>query len=372
MLSSTIVKYVESREAADGKVAYFYSNSVDGAHRTAFNICVNALSQLLMQLDQVPSALLKGYEVAKHHGRFKICETDEVFNLFEEVVAVMPPVFLAIDALDECTEISDVVSWLTNVIQSVPSLHVVCLSRDTMTVRKLLGHQPTIRLDATNLKDDIDTFLTSAVSTLPCVEQTLKDRILDTLSRKAKGMFLLAGLSIETLRVATNEEEVNDILNAILDGVNEMYVLILRRLSTESETRRVLARRVLRLICFTAQAITWSELCYALSWNETEQRFQKNREPFKDTVCELCCPLIECSYETDVFRLAHLSVHEFLCGAFPQSLASLDVAQFFVQEADVQRELASITLACVADVEVSHQVKVDQKSHPLVAYATKN
>lgn len=376
MVSSTVIQYLQSggvsTKAEDGKVAYYYSSSMERTHRTAFNICVSAVSQLLTQIDEVPSLLLERHRVAKHHGRSKICEVDEVFNVFEQVVAALPPVFLVIDALDECTEISSIVSWLTDVVQSVLSLHVVCLSRDTIAIRKLLGHQPTIRMDAANLKGDIDIYLTSAVNTLPCVEHTIRSRIFSTLSSKAEGMFLLADLSIEPLRGAISEEDMHNIPNAIPDGVNEMYILILRRLSTESETRRSLAHKVLRLICFSAQAMTWSELRYALSWNENEQNFRRNREPFKDTVCEICFPLIEYQSETDTFRLAHLSLHEFLCRGLSPSLPLLDVAQFFVLEADAQRELASITLACVADFEVSHRFNVDLDSCPLLAYATKN
>ena len=376
VISSTIVEYIVSEGALTkekhNKVAYFYGNSMEKTHRTAFNICASLLSQLVTQIDKVPNLLLEGFQIARRHGRPRICEADGVFHLFKSLVATLPPVFLVLDALDECTEITSILSWLKDVVQSVHSFHVVCLSRDTIVIHKLLRHQPSIRMDAANLKGDIDTYLTSAINNLPCTEHSNRSHIFNTLSNKAEGMFLLADLSIKTLRSAINEEEMQKILSAIPDGVNEMYILILRRISAEPEARRSLASQVLRLTCFSAQPMTWSELRYALSWNENEQKFRRDREPFKDTVCELCCPLIEHQSTTDTLRLAHSSLHEFLCGEFPQSLASIDVAQFFVNKSDAQRELASITMACVADVKISLLIKVDLDSCPLVAYATKN
>ena len=376
VLSSTIVESLQSgevaRQAEDCMVFFFYSGSMERTRRTAFDICANALSQILAKSDEIPSPLLEGYRVAKHNGRSKKCQSDDLFTIFEQAVAALPSAFLVIDALDECTEISSILSWLGNVTQSALSLHVVCLSRDASAIRKSLEQHPTIRMDAKSMKGDIDTYLASAVNTLPCEEKKFRDQVVRTLSDKAEGMFLLAGLSIETLRGAISKHDMYCILNAIPDGVNDMYTLILKRLSTESETRRRLVRMVLRLICFSAQAMTWPEIRYALSWNEDEQSFQKDREPFKETVCELCFPLIEYQAETDTFRLAHLSLRDFLCTGFPESSNFQETAQFFVLGVEAQRELASITLACVADAKVSHKLYVDLDSSPLLPYATKN
>ena len=376
VLSSVVIQYLQSLRVPDKKedckVAYFYSSSLPKSHRTAVNICAGALSQLLGQVEEIPGPLHEGYRIANHHGRPKICEADDVFSMFNRVTAVLPAVFLIIDSLDECTDITSIVSWLEDAVQSVHSLHVACFSRDISAIRKSLERRPTIRIDSASIKDDIDTYLTSAIDTLPSIDNSFKSLILSTLSEKAEGMFLLAHLSIEMLQSAIHEEDMHKMLRVIPGGVNEMYLLILERLSAESETRRCLASRVLRLLCFSAQSMTWHELRYALSWNENEQCFQKNREPFRETIYDLCSPLIEYQSETDAFRLAHLSLCEFLCKGYSQLSSSYNVSQFFVAEAEAQRELASITLACVSDVEVSHQFKVDLNSRPLLPHATKN
>ena len=243
---------------------------------------------------------------------------------------------------------------------------------DTISIRKSLGHYPTIPMNAASTKRDIDRYLVSAINNLPSTDRQIKDRVLEILTYKAEGMFLLVDLSMQMLRGAINEEDMETILNSIPEGVNEIYMLILWRLSAEQDIRRSLAQRVLRLICSSAQPMTWPELRFALSWNEDQQEFQKNREPFKDTVCDLCCPLIEYQSETDTFRLVHYTLYEFLCGKFSQASAPEDFAAFFVLEMDAQRELASMTLACMADHKVSQQISIDLDSCPLIVYATKN
>lgn len=376
VMSSTIIEYLRQKKChwttKTCGVAYFYCGSIEKTHRTAFNICASALSQLVPQVEELPRHLLDAHRVATCLGRSKVSEDDEVFHIFERVVATLPSTFLVIDSLDECTDISHILSWLENVRQSVRSFHVVCFSRDVMSIRESLGHHWSIRMDAASLKDDIDTYLTSAVNTLPCEEDSFKGLVFNTLSERSNGMFLLANLSIATLRSATSKGDMLVSLDKIPAGVAQMYELILERLGAESEARQCLARRVLYLLCFSAQVMTWPELRHALSWNEIEQDFQQHREPFKKVVCELCFPLIEYHGETDTFCLAHLSVQEFLCKGFPESATSQGIAHFFVAEADVRRELASITLACVADVQVSRRFDVNLDSCPLLAYATKN
>lgn len=376
VLSSTTIEHVQARKvdqiAKDSHVAYFYGDSTDRSKGTAFNICISVLSQLLAQLPNIPNALLAGRRNAACHGRYRISEADEVFDLFREVVAALSSVSLIIDALDECSSISEITSWLGEAVQSLPSFRVMYFSRDTATVRKELGQQPSIRMNAASTKQDVDSYLTSAVGTLPCTELDLKNRVFQSLSRKAEGMFLFADLSIQTLRSAIDVDDMVSILHTIPDGINEMYGLILRRLSNESFTRRSLARRVFRLICASMRPMTWPEMRFALSWDANQENFQKSKEPFKDTISELCCPLIEYQTETDTFCLVHFSVYEYLCENPVWWLSKDDTTQFFVQQSDAQHELAVMTLACIADDKVSQSVYLDISCYPLVAYATTN
>ena len=376
VLSSSTIEHIQAREvtlrAKDGNVAYFYGDRTNKWQGTAFNICISALSQLLARLPEIPDALLAGHRNAMCYGRYRISEADDVFHLFREVVAALSSVSLIIDALDECSGISDIVSWLSDAIQTLPSFRVIFFSRDTAAVRKELGQKPSIRMDAASTKQDIDTYLASAVCTLPCTETDLKNHVFQTLSRKAEGMFLFTELSIQTLRSAVDVDDLMNILHTIPNGINEMYGLILERLSSESFTRRSLATRVFRLICASARPMTWSEMRFALSWNASQGIFEKSKEPFKDTISELCCPLIEYQIEIDTFRLVHASVYEYLCENSLRSSATEDIAQFFVQESTAQHELATMTLACIADDKVSHSDCLDPSNYPLVAYATTN
>ena len=372
VLSSTTIAHVRARGTKNSHVVYFYGDSTDKSKGTAFDICNGALSQLVAQSSDIPKALYAGYRNSIYHGRHKISEADEVFDLFREVVTSLSSVSLIIDALDECSGVSGITSWLSDAVISLPSFRVVYFSRDTLTVRKELAQQPCIRMDAASTKQDVDNFLASAIDTLSCQESDLKDRVFQTVSHKAEGMFLFADLSMQTLRAAIDVDDMERILHTIPDGINEMYALILRRLNTESLTRRSLARRVFRLICASMRPLTWSEMRFALSWDPDQKRFQKNKEPFRDTISELCCPLIEYQIDTHTFHFVHFSLYEYLCDNSVRSLSEDDTTQFFVQQSDAQYELAVMTLACIADDKVSRSVQLDISCHPFTAYATTN
>ncbi|KAL8738212.1 MAG: hypothetical protein Q9181_000983 [Wetmoreana brouardii] len=374
VLSASTIQHIQSHETYNGKVgkvAYFYGDHTKSRDATAFAICVSMLSQLIGSLSDIPSPVLERHQDARRHGRAQVSDDDGVFDLFQEVVAALPSVFLIIDALDECDGISDILSWLEDAVRSSPSLRILCFSRNTAAVRKQLGQQPSVRMDASSSQQDIDKFLSSAVLTLPCEDTELKGRVLETLSRKAEGMFLFVDLSIQMLRAAVDMDDMLGTLDRVPGGINEMYGLILRRLAKESYIRQSLARKVFRLVCASIRPMTWSEMRYALSWDADSQRFLKSKEPFKDTVCELCSPLIEYQTETDTFLLVHFSFREYLCGKPSRYPSMQNICAFVVQEDQAQAELAQITLATMMEHRTPDVVYLNTVSNPLLSYANK-
>ena len=372
VLSATVIEYLQRQvcptRAEDPMVAYYYGDSADRWHSVAFSICVSLLSQLVGRLPEIPHVVFERYRSARHHGRCKISEGDEVLDLLREVLTTLPPAFIIIDGLDECDEISDVVSWLQDALVSIPSLSLMCFSRDVAAVRKHLGQYPSVRMNV-SLTKDVDRYLILAISTLHFEEAELKKRVFETLSRKADGLFLFADLSVQTLRSSINMDDALRILATVPSQMKEMYDLILERLSMESHIRQSLARRVFRFLCVSARQITWPELRYALSWDAELQSFRKSTEPFKETILQLCCPLVEYQPETNTFQLIHLSFYEYLCRCPSPRLLAQDTAAFVVEESQAHYELAQITLACLTDHSAPTSDGFDLCS--LVSYAIK-
>ena len=265
----------------------------------------------MKELPDIPDILLHRYQNSRRHGRSKILG-DEVFDLFQDVVSALPSVFLIFDALDECTDVSYTVSWLKDAVKSLPRLRVLGFSRDTAEVRRRLEHLPSIRMGTASIEQDVDRYLISVILTLPRVDLYLSHRVLETLSQKADGIFLFAALSINTLRSVIDLEDMVGTMNSIPSGLAKVYELILKRLSRESCTRQALAQRVFRSMCVSTRPLKWPEMRHALSWDPGLQKFQKRKEPFQDTIFELCCPLIEYQAETDTVLLTHFSFYEYI------------------------------------------------------------
>ncbi|KAL8841911.1 MAG: hypothetical protein Q9170_000691 [Blastenia crenularia] len=181
-----------------------------------------------------------------------------------------------------------------------------------------------------------------------------------------------AALAIQTLQQATSIDDTIELLAETPSGVHDMYALILQRLSAEPNRRLSMARKALRLLCTTTRPLTWPEFRRALSWDADRQEFRPTSAPFKDTILDLCCPLIEYREETDNFRLVHLSLYEYLCNQIPNLHIPQDLAQFMVNNANVRNELAQMTLSQIADPSVSEEFNPIGCQQSFVAYSTKN
>lgn len=375
VLCGTIVEHIQKlnkKENAGGKMTYFYCDSSTPTKRTTFDICTSLLLQLQLQHQEPSNTLQAAYHNAALHGRSYVSDADEISSLFCRTIAELSCSHIVIDALDECADIPTLIDCLWSATSSTPSLRVLIFSRDIVEIRKRLTQIPSIHLTAESMKPDIEAFLSKSMDFLPCDSQPMKAHIFDILSTQADGMFLFAALAFQTLQQATNIDDTLELLASTPGGVYDMYGLILKRLSTETDRRRSLARKALRLLCTSTRPLTWPEFRVALSWDMDQQHFRPTSAPFKDTILALCCPLIEYRAETDTFRPVHLSLYEYLCNGDLRPQLPQDVAQFMVNIPYAQSELARMTLAQIADPNVSRSISVNGSGYPFVEYATKS
>lgn len=357
--------------ANDGLLTYFFIDRTDQANGTSFHIFTSIISQILSQLPQVPEVLVSAYRASVCHGRTRISEAEDVYDLLVRVALVVSDIFIVIDALDECMEAQQTISWLTRLIESVPNLRVLCFSRDTGTTRKNLSCYPSLKMDVASIRPDIDKYLRVAVETLPCTDSRLRDCVFDNLSTKADGMFLFTDLSIQTLRSAVDVDDMLNVLETMPSGINDMYDLILKRLCTETRARQYLAQRVFLWVCTALRPMTWAELRVALSWDPEVQKCRKDKEPFRDAVLELCCPLVEYDEPTDTFRLVHASVYEYLCETPRSSPLREEEVPFFIHKDKAHGEVTAVALAYIMEDSISRSVNINAAQYPLLSYATK-
>lgn len=122
---------------------------------------------------------------------------------FVSLIKDISQVYVVFDALDECPEQErgDILAFITGIVTAQVRCHVKVFvtSRNEMDIAKAFSdkHIPTIQILTENVTADIETFARSQVEklqagehgkTLYVTNDILKEKIIQTLATKAKGM----------------------------------------------------------------------------------------------------------------------------------------------------------------------------------------
>jgi hypothetical protein len=183
-------------------MAYYYCDFRDEDKQNCRNLLLSILSQLCAQSDHYYNAISPLY--ASHgHGTRK--PTDEALAHCLNKMLSPPsrgPVYLIVDALDECPnnsglptareEVLDVVKGLVSL--GLPHLHICVTSRPEIDIQTTFEPLTSLRVslhNQTGQKKDITDYVSSVVSSDPKMRRWREeDRklVIETLSERADGM----------------------------------------------------------------------------------------------------------------------------------------------------------------------------------------
>ena len=201
--SSGIVEdIVAQRKAGMATMAYFYCDFRDEDKQNCRNLLLSILSQLWDQSDLCCDILARTY-LAHDKGKQKPSD-DTLAKCLTEVLSLMAqaPVYLIVDAVDECpnnsgmpTPREEVLDLVTNLVNlRLPNLHICVTSRpeiDIQTTLEPLTSLPVSLHNQTGQKKDIVDYVTSMVSSdVKMRRWREEDRklVIETLSERADGM----------------------------------------------------------------------------------------------------------------------------------------------------------------------------------------
>jgi hypothetical protein len=201
--SSGIVEDIKAqREAGMATMAYFYCDFRDEDKQNCRNLLLSILSQLWDQSDFCCDTLARIY-LAHDKGKRKPSD-DTLTKCLTEVLSLtaQDPVYLIVDAVDECPnnsgmptareEVLDLVKTL--VVLSLPKLHICVTSRPEIDIQTALEPLTSLRVslhNQTGQKKDIIDYVTSVVSSDTMMRRWREeDRnlVIETLSERADGM----------------------------------------------------------------------------------------------------------------------------------------------------------------------------------------
>jgi hypothetical protein len=199
--SGIIEEITAQREAGSAALVYFYCDFRDDDKQNCRNVVLSILSQLFSQSDLCCDLLSRIYK-AHDDGTRKPSDGTLTECLTEALSrASQGPVYLIVDALDECPNNSGMPTAREGlalvkdlVCLGLPNLHICVTSRPEIDIQTTLEPLTSLRVslhNQTGQKKDIADYVSSMVSSDPKMQRWREeDRnlVIETLTERADGM----------------------------------------------------------------------------------------------------------------------------------------------------------------------------------------
>ncbi|KAI9879865.1 MAG: hypothetical protein M1830_006717 [Pleopsidium flavum] len=312
ILASRVIDYIEQTVKKLGiGIAYLYCNYKEH-NQTGINLVASLLQQLLRHQPDMPVEITELYD---HHSARN---TRPAFAAYSKALLSQVPyfsdVFLVVDALDECSD--DARNNLLDVILNLPSnTHLLATSRKIAIVERRF--QEAARLDIEAKDEDVRTYLEAWLdgpdicASLVRNDRTLRDTLLNTITQRINGMFLLAELHKNLLAGEDNRRDLLRTLQNLPAGLDDTYDRAMGRINSQSQRQVKRAEQVLSWIIFAERALTVKELQCALAVEPDDTFLDEGALPDVDLVVSVCAGLVVIDQENSIIRLVHYTTQEY-------------------------------------------------------------
>ncbi len=192
------------REAALASLAYFYFDFRDTEKKGCHNMLLSLLTQLSARSDPYCDILSRASRV--HDDGTHKPSTGMLTSCFKEMLTLpgQSPIYIILDALDECPNTSGIPSPREQVLNllkdlvslHLPNLHICVTSRPEIDIRaalELLAFRPVSIHEESGQKKDIENYVRFVVYGNSDTEMRRwrdvdKELVIETLAEKADGM----------------------------------------------------------------------------------------------------------------------------------------------------------------------------------------
>jgi hypothetical protein len=203
LASSTIILDIDAmRKAGLASLAFFYCDFREDQKRTLRGLLSSLLVQLCHQSDSYYDMLFEFY--SEHANGSRHASDDALASCLMDLLKLpgLAPVYLIVDALDECPNTSavpsprdEVLNLIEKLIESqIPNLRICVTSRPETDIKDVLD--PLICRcvslhDESGQKRDIEDYIKSVINSNPKNKRWKaedKQLVIDVLTQKADGM----------------------------------------------------------------------------------------------------------------------------------------------------------------------------------------
>ncbi|KAH9029732.1 hypothetical protein EDB84DRAFT_225122 [Lactarius hengduanensis] len=312
-------------------MAYFYFDFRDVAKQSRRDLLRSLLIQLSDCSDQFCDILSRLYDT---HGKGTRQPSDSALTRCLKEMLTLPnrsPVYLIMDALDECPNTSGIPSAREQVLDlvkelvslQVSSLRICVTSRPEVDIRYVLERLPLCSVslhDESGQQKDIIEYVKSVVYSpsntfMKRWRDEDKDMVVQALSERADGMFRWV-FWLETLRHCL-PQNVPHVLRQLPATLDDTYARVLQEIG---KTNQFYAHRLLQCLTVAKRPLRVDELAEILALDFTaaegipelkENWRWKDEEEAVLSTCSSLISVVGPSFHR-VVQFSHFSVNEFL------------------------------------------------------------
>ncbi|KAJ7939563.1 hypothetical protein B0H13DRAFT_2300244 [Mycena leptocephala] len=288
------------------------------------------------------------------------------------------PVYIVLDALDECSERDRLLTTITTILDTdLPNVHLLLTSRPEVPRTSTKLAKRAVLLSLQNFtRQDIESYLTEQLSHFDYDWSAERQgEIRGSLLNSGSGMFRLVSLQLVELRDCDgSDHEINEALATMPSSLDEIYDRIIKNIKKPAMVAAVL--RAMNWLIFSQRPLTVTETIDALAFgfNQEPLRFSKARRMQRNAFLQACAGFVTVSQNSwedeETVRLAHASVKEY----FLSQKASREAVGNHQQ---ISEQIAHHLLArtCISYLcSIDHLLEKDtyRQEYPLTDYAASN
>ncbi|KAH9178009.1 hypothetical protein EDB89DRAFT_1844211, partial [Lactarius sanguifluus] len=383
ILSSVIIRDIKSlANAGLAFLAYFYFDFKDKAKQDSRALLSSLLVQLSDQSDIFYDALFSLYSVHKRGSEQPT--TDSLSQCLKRMLTTAGPVpiYLVLDALDECPygaglpspreTLLDLVDELVEL--RLPTLRLCVTSRpefDIRTALKPLATQQVSLHDESGQTRDIKNYVADVVRSdrrMKRWRDEEKDMVIEKLAEKADGMFRWVYCQLEVLRCCF-PANVRRALEELPKSLDETYERILKEINNANREH---SYRLLQCLTVASRPLRVEELAELLAIELNVEGIPKLNadlrwEDQEEAVLSACSSLVIVVIDNGsrVVQFSHFSVKEFLTSTRLAGSTG-ELSQFHIP---IEPSHMILAQACLGTLLCLDDYTSDSIKFPLVRYA---
>ncbi|KAI9436574.1 hypothetical protein H4582DRAFT_1854102, partial [Lactarius indigo] len=390
ILCSAIIQDIETLcKAGLGSIAYFYFDFRDLNKQNRRDLLPSLLVQLSTQSSPCCDILHRLY--LEHDKGSKAPSEAALMQCLKDMLTIpnQPPIYIILDALDECPNSygipsprEDVLTLVKDLVNlGLPHLHICVTSRPEFDIRATLGplalHSVSLH-DQSGQKKDIVDYVHSVVysdseTMMKKWREGDKKMVVDALSEKADGMFRWVFCQLETLRQCL-PQSVRRTLNELPESLDETYERVMMEIK---KANQVHAYRMLQCLTVAVRPLSVAELAELLAFDfnvakggipelNSDWRWEDHEQAVIST-CSSLITVVPRRYRSPLVQFSHFSVKEFLMS---NRLATSmgDISRYYISLKEAHTVMAQACLgALLRDPDIN---SID--TAPLAQYAAKH